>query len=624
MTMKTRLPALFFLLAVLASCSGQPEPEPQGAADRSDRQTTAPATRGDDTDATDAARAEQTGVAAFDAFVVSFIDDLLERSPEWAIYQGRYGHAGEVSIPDADHRRGELEFIEASLGRLESFDREALPVDRRTDYDLLLDRLESSRFYIHTLKPWEWQPSNYNVAGPLSILLNTEFAPLPERLSLIRDRLEAVPTYYQAARASLGTPTIEHTELAISQNKGSLSVLVDIRKKAAAAELDAELSTSLSAALDGAESAINDWVSWLETRLEALQASGKARSFRLGEALYEQKFAHDIQADFTAAELYRRAQAEKERLLAEMDGYARQLWPEYLAGEAMPEDRFERIGQMIDRLSEDHVAVEDFVEEIRRQMPRLAEFVREHDLLDQDPDKPLVVRETPEYMRGTGAIASVSAPGPFNPEADTYYNVTPLETYGEAQAASYLREYNDWMLQILNIHEGIPGHYTQLLHANKSPSLVKSLFGNGAMIEGWAVYSERMMLEAGWGDHAPELWLMHGKWLLRVVHNAILDYAVHVLGMERDEAVGMMQNEAFQETSEATQKWRRLTLTQVQLTSYYAGYAAIMDLRDERRAELDEKFDLKTFNNRFLSYGSAPVNTIAELMTGEDRSEADD
>ena len=329
-------------------------------------------------------------------------------------------------------------------------------------------------------------------------------------------------------------------------------------------------------------------------------------------------FAYDIQADFSAAQLYRRALAEKQRLLDEMDGYTKSLWPEYFGEASMPADRLERIGQMIDRLSEEHVAIEDFVSEIRAQMPRLAEFVRENDLLDQDPDKPLVVRETPEYMRGTGAIASVSAPGPFNPDAETYYNVTPLETYGEEQAASYLREYNDWMLQILNIHEGIPGHYTQLLHANKSPSLVKSLFGNGAMIEGWAVYAERMMLEEGWGDHAPELWLMHGKWLLRVTHNAILDYAVHVRGMERETAIRMMQEEAFQEPSEATQKWRRLTLTQVQLTSYYAGYAAIYDLRERLKAEQGEDFDLKAFHNRFLSFGSAPVDTIADLMSGSE------
>jgi hypothetical protein len=133
----------------------------------------------------------------------------------------------------------------------------------------------------------------------------------------------------------------------------------------------------------------------------------------------------------------------------------------------MPGDRLERIGLLIDHLSAQHIAREDFISEINRQIPLLAAFVEEHDILDQDASRPLVVRETPEYMRGGGAGASISAPGPFNPTADTYYNVTPLDDYTDEQAESYLREYNDWVLQILNIHEAIPGHYTQLMHANK-------------------------------------------------------------------------------------------------------------------------------------------------------------
>jgi len=613
MTAVIRLLALSASLVVLAACTQTDGTDQSAGADESARRPAKAATP-----ETPEATANDAEVAAFDAFVDSLIEEMLHRSPEWAIYGGRYENAGEVSIPDAAYRHEKLEFVDESLERLQAFERNALPVDRRTDYDLLVNRLEAARFYTQTLRSWEWQPSNYNVAGPLSILLDTEFAPLPERLGLIRDRLEQVPAYYQAARESLGVPTVEHTELAIRQNRGGLSVLADISEQAENAGLDDDLAVSLSRALADAETAIEDWIGWLEERLTELQVTGSARSFRLGEALYEQKFAYDIQANFTASELYRRALDEKERLLEEMDAYTRELWSAYFGEASMPDDRLERIGQMIDRLSREHVAVEDFVEEIRRQVPRLAQFVREHDLLDQDPDKPLIVRETPEYMRGTGAIASVSAPGPFNPDAETYYNVTPLETYGEERAASYLREYNDWMLQILNIHEAIPGHYTQLLHANKSPSLVKSLFGNGAMVEGWAVYAERMMLEAGWGNHAPELWLMHGKWLLRVTHNAILDYAVHVRGMGREEAVRMLQKEAFQETSEAEEKWRRVTLTQVQLTSYYAGYAAIYDLRERLKAEQGDRFDLKAFHNEFLSYGSAPVDTIAELMAQPD------
>jgi uncharacterized protein (DUF885 family) len=182
------------------------------------------------------------------------------------------------------------------------------------------------------------------------------------------------------------------------------------------------------------------------------------------------------------------------------------------------------------------------------------------------------------------------------------------------QAESSLREYNDWMLQILNIHEAIPGHYAQLVYANRSPSLVKSLFGNGAMVEGWAVYGERLMLDSGYGDNAPEMWLMWCKWNLRTVTNTILDYSVHVQGMTEDQAIDLLVRQAFQTPQEATEKWRRVQLSSVQLTSYFSGYSDILELREKRKQELGERFNLKQFNEQFLSYGNAPVKMIGELM----------
>ena len=96
------------------------------------------------------------------------------------------------------------------------------------------------------------------------------------------------------------------------------------------------------------------------------------------------------------------------------------------------------------------------------------------------------------------------------------------------------------MLPVLNIHEAIPGHYAQLVYANRSPSLIKSIFGNGAMVEGWAVYAERMMLESGYGEHKAEAWLIYSKWNLRSVTNTILDYGVHVLGHHRGRGDGSL------------------------------------------------------------------------------------
>jgi uncharacterized protein (DUF885 family) len=278
-----------------------------------------------------------------------------------------------------------------------------------------------------------------------------------------------------------------------------------------------------------------------------------------------------------------------------------------------PDDRFKKIGMVIAKLSEHHTTRENFFPEIRREIPMLQEWVTSHNLLDLDPKKPLEVRETPIYKRGV-ALASIDAPGPYRPRDKTWYNAMPLDGLSPAQAESSLREYNDWMLQILNMHEAIPGHYAQLVYANRSPSLVKSLFGNGAMIEGWAVYGERMMLDAGYGDNAPEMWLMWCKWNLRSVTNTILDYSVHVLGMTQEQALDLLVRQAFQTRQEAEEKWRRVQLSSVQLTSYFSGYSDIMELREKRKQELGDRFNLKQFNEQFLSYGSAPVRVIAELM----------
>jgi uncharacterized protein (DUF885 family) len=343
------------------------------------------------------------------------------------------------------------------------------------------------------------------------------------------------------------------------------------------------------------------------------QQMGRGRSFRIGKELYEQKFALEIQSASSAEQTYRKAQAARDDILTHMDALADQLWTKTMGGAARPQDRFRKIGMVIARLSEHHVARENFFPEIKRQIPLLQDYVIKNNLISLDPGKPLEVRETPAYMRGV-AGASIDAPGPYRPKDRTWYNVTPLDGLTAAQAESSLREYNDWMLQILNIHEAIPGHYAQLAYANRSPSLVKSLFGNGAMVEGWAVYGERMMLESGYGDNAPEMWLMWYKWNLRSVTNTILDYSVHVLGMTEDQALDLLVRQAFQAPQEAAEKWRRVQLSSVQLTSYFSGYSDIMELRDKRKQELGERFNLKQFHDQFLGYGNAPVKMIGELM----------
>ena len=552
--------------------------------------------------------------ASFQAHVDRVLDEMWREFPEMAVRVGNYEYADRLTVPDAAQRARSRAFYERQLAALALFDPQALSASNRVDLELARNRFERSRWEIDTFRAWQWQPSKYNVGGDFDLLLTTEYAPLDTRLRHVLARLDRVPAYYAAASASISDPTLEHTDLAIRQNKGALAVFNGgLSKMVEGSGLSAAEKALFRERLETARAATEDFIAYLRT-LEAKLRAGPARSFRIGKALYEQKFAYEIQSHFTAGQLYRRALAEKAAHHDAMEKLARQLWPKYLGNAPMPADRLVMIRAVVDEMAKRHAAREAFVEVVRRQLPELEAFVRAHDLLDQDPTRPLIVRETPLYMRGSGAGASVSAPGPLNPTATTYYNVTPLDAFTPEEAESLLREYNDWTLQILNIHEAIPGHYTQLVHANKSRSLVKSIFANGSMIEGWAVFGEKMMLDAGYANGSPEIWLSWMKWNLRTVMNTILDYEIQTGNLQRDDAIRMMTREAFQQTSEATEKWTRATLSQVQLTSYFNGYVEITELRDEMRAKQGGAFSVKGFNNRFLSYGNAPVRLIRELM----------
>ena len=552
----------------------------------------------------------------FDDFKQNFLEEFWLLNPGYAVYVGYYKHDDRLVIPDKNRLTQEIAFTRKVLEKLNSFDVEQLTASNATDLALIKNQIESSQWYLEEFKSDEWDPSNYSVAGTFGVILNTDYKPLEERLRSILKRLEYVPAYYQAAISNIATPTLEHTELAIQQNKGALELFQkSIPESVQKSSLPEVEKQAFAEKLDAAVTAIGDYVDWLRAKKEKI-ADGHARDFRIGEKLYEQKFKYDIVSDYSAKELYQKALQAKQKLHQEMIAITQKLWPKYFPETQMPDEPLVAVKQLIDHLSVKHVKRDEFVDEVKRQMPIIEKFILEKDLLDMDPTRPLVIRETPEYQRGI-AGASVNAPGPYDATANTYYNVTPLDHYTDEQAVSYLREYNHWILQILNIHEAMPGHYTQLVHANKSPSLIKSIFGNGAMIEGWAVYSERMMLEAGYADNEPEMWLMYSKWNLRVVMNTILDYSVQVLGMTKEDAMNLLINEAFQEKTEAEGKWRRATLTQVQLTSYYNGYAEIYAFREELKNKLGDKFNLKEFHNKFLSYGSAPVPVIRSLMLQE-------
>ncbi len=549
----------------------------------------------------------------FETFKKEFIDSLWIMNPIWASYEGFHKFDDQLPIPTKASEKELLAFAANKIAALNAIDLETLSEENQIDYYLIRDYLESQDFYINDFQSEVWNPSSYNLGGAFFQVVNYRESSLEDRLQVLFAKLEHVPDYYETARKRIHKPSEVHTQLAIQQISGSASIFTEnLMDSLNESRLSAEFKERFEERIQAAVTAIENFVDFLENEvLTETQLDGK--SFRIGEEQFEQKFKYQIQSSYTAKEIFDAAVEAKSDLHDKMFGLSEDLWEKYFGTQEKPGSRLTQIKMVIDEVSKQHVHRDSFVTAIRQQIPQLVAFVKENDLLTLDPEKPLVVRETPKYMRGF-AGASISAPGPYDKNAETYYNVTPLDHYSAEEAESYLREYNDYVLQILNIHEAIPGHYTQLVYSNQSPSLIKSILGNGAMIEGWAVYTERMMLEAGYGGDALEMGLMYYKWNLRTVCNTILDYGIHVLDYSEEDAMHLLMKEAFQEMAEAKGKWRRARLSQVQLCSYFTGFYEIMQLREELKELQGADFDLKKFHEQFLSYGSAPVKYIRQLM----------
>jgi uncharacterized protein (DUF885 family) len=545
----------------------------------------------------------------FDAYKENFINSLWTIYPNWASSIGFHKNDSLLTIPDDAQRKNEIAFAESQLDSLGLFNIDSLNNQNKTDFYLIENQLKSSIWSIQKFKSYQWNPAQYNVSEGFAEIINNNYAPLSQRLAAVKERLKFVPAYYEAAKKNIQNPTAEHTALAIDQNTGGLSVFeVDLVQALTKSSISAQEKEKISSLSKDAISAIQSYCTFLKEL-----KNEQPKSFRIGKELYEEKFAFDIQSNYTAQGIYEKAIIHKKDLHQKMFAITKQLWPKYFATENCPSDSLIAIKKMIDRLSVEHVKPSEFQAAIDKQIPLLVEFIKNKNLIYIDPSKPLVVRKEPAYMAGV-AGASISSPGPYDKNGNTYYNVGSLAGWDEATAESYLREYNQYILQILNIHEAIPGHYTQLVYANQSPSLIKSILGNGAMIEGWAVYTEKMMLENGYGNNDPAMWLMYYKWNLRSTCNTIIDYSIQVNNMQKEAVIDLLTKQAFQQQAEAEGKWKRATLTQVQLCSYFTGFTEIVDLREAMQNKEKEQFDLKKFHETFLSFGSAPVKYIAALM----------
>jgi hypothetical protein len=272
------------------------------------------------------------------------------------------------------------------------------------------------------------------------------------------------------------------------------------------------------------------------------------------------------------------------------------------------------VARVIDAVNRDHGSAESLVGDARETVAGLRDFIRAADILRlPEPDRCRIL-EMPEFRRGN-SLAYLEGALPLDPQGASSYCISPPPAaWDDARKRSFLEEYNRRMLRILTIHEAYPGHYVQLEWSNRTPSLVRRVIQSGTFIEGWAVYTEQMMLDQGYGDGDLALRLMQLKFYLRAVANALLDHGMHCEGWSDEKALAFLMDEAFQSEGEARLKIVRAKQSSVQLSTYFAGRTAHHRLRQEIQRELGDRFDLGRYHEAVLVHGSVPPKYLPALV----------
>jgi len=545
----------------------------------------------------------------------AFFTDFFRHYPIHATEAGNHEHDGRwMDLTDAGRaeRLAWLADTRASFEGIDDLGREE-DIDRR----VLLSTIDELRFDEEELDEPAWSPIVYTylLGGGLFGLLSREFAPVEQRLASAAARMEGIPAVLDAARANLTSGRSRavarfHTEKAVDTIPG----VADLCRTAVdmATEGDADLRERVTRAADAAIASVDAFTTWLRDELLPI-ADG---DFRLGVDLYERKFHHALKATITPAELERRATRAYDEIRAEMTRIARDLWPTWVGDEPIPDDADALTRRVLDAIAVDHPRAGDLLDYCTAEHARIEAFVRDRGLIGL-AEEPLQIIWTPPFLRAFGG-AMLIPPGPLDKGLDSFFAITPPpESWTDEQVESMLRENNGRALKVLTIHEATPGHYLQLAWSNRCDSLPRAVFGSGVFAEGWAVYVTQVMMDVGYAADDPALLLAHWKYFLRAATNTLMDIRIHTGTMTEDEAMALMVDGGFQETSEAAEKWNRARLSSTQLCSYYLGSVEMTELENEERRRRGDAFEWRPFLESVVSHGTPPLPVIRDILYGD-------
>jgi len=514
---------------------------------------------------------------------------------------------------------GQQRFYEDFQNRLHQLPQDKLSAEDRADYSILDDQASLALLDLKEIHSALHNPTVYveTLGNALFNPLILEYAPKPQRIQNIIARLQKVPLYLDQASTNLVSSPPIWTQVAADENQGNIE-LVD---KTIRAQLPDNLRDDYARASRPALDAMNKFQAYLKSSLSARTDA----DWRLGQDHYTRKFRYlleaGVEADTTLDQAERELHAVRAHMLELALPLHAQMFPAHkdhaeLKGEARENAV---IGEVLARIADRHSTRESYMDDARKDLDEARAWVQEKHLVTLPAKSNLQVIPTPVFMRGIYSVGGFNPAPPLEPQLGAFYWVTPIPAdWPQDRVESKLREYNFYKLKLLTIHEAMPGHYVQMQIANDveptSRRLLRSIYGNGPYIEGWAQYAEQTMLDSGFLDHSPELALTFAKEDLRVIANAILDVRLQMLGMTDQEALDLMEKQTFQEAQEAEAKLQRAKLSSAQLPTYFVGWRGWLRVRDEYQKAKGGAYNLTTFHDSALKQGAVPLPALDKLL----------
>jgi uncharacterized protein (DUF885 family) len=490
------------------------------------------------------------------------------------------------------------------------------------DWHLIDDQIGLSLLEFDKIQSYRHNPTVVVelIGNSLFLPLTQNYAPHDVRIAQILSRIQQIPHLLDEVKSYLADSDPVWIKTAIQENDGNIDLILGLVSKEIAA--GSQLQTKYDQVAPPAVDALRDFSRWLLLDLGKRPSKG---TWRLGEPLYDEKFKLVMETPVTPQQVLADAEQELNTVRAEMLDLAlpmhAKMYPSHTNHSDLESHARQNLvtSEVLTKISDDHTTRDQLQQTIESQIAGITQFIRDKKIVTLNSRDNLKIIATPPFLRGIYSVAGFHNAPPLEPQADAEYWVTPIDSQMPAdKVESKLREYNNFTLQWLSIHEALPGHYIQAEHLNniqpERRRLLRSLYSNGAYVEGWAEYIAQVMMDEGFLNNDPRFRMVMRKIRLRVISNAILDIKMHTMGMTDQEAMFLMTQEAFQTQAEAEGKLQRVKLSSTQLPTYYVGLREWLEFRKKYQAAAGKNFDLLKFHDLVLDEGPLPVPIVEKLV----------